>query len=204
MEHKLCIQSDYKDFYDIKSQHNGIIYSRKYSNCMQRGSALKYIKGLGVNTLEIKPVSSFSYLDGKLVVYTDPKKHNGLGKIVCSYEEARAYYNNMPASKYIEDTNGFTIKVLQIGKRRFNITFKKDESHNLLEEGNIVDFKELPSSYSSVIKLPIFSIDYIPNNNIMIATDFNEVDNLSRLSIENYMKSDEIIEEIINSLMIHK
>lgn len=203
MENKLHIISDYTDFYDVESTQGNIIYNRILKNSMQRGSALKYIRNMGIETIDIKPVSRFSYIDDKLVVYTDPKKHNGQGKQICTFEEAITYYPNMPASKYIEDTNGFTVKVLQIGKRRFNITFKKDKDSDPLTEGNIIDIQELSNAYNALFKLPIFSVDYIPFNNIMLATDFNEVEFLDRLNIDKYLSSQEIIKEVTDSLIIY-
>lgn len=203
MENALHINSDYNDFYDLDCTNSGIIYNRKLSDSMQRGSALKHLRKLGVNTIDIKPVSKFSYLDDKLVVYTEPTKHNGQGKKICTYNDAITYYPNMPASKFIENTDGFTVKVLQIGKRRFNLTFKKSKEESGLVEGSLVDIKELPYGYNKVIQLPIFSIDYIPCNNVMVATDFNEVEVLSRLNIKDYISSLDVIDEIINALKVY-
>ena len=198
---QLCIKSDFKDYYDkFATEEHGIIYKRMMNDTMQRGSALKYLRKLGVKTLDIKQVSSFSYLDKNLVVYTDPRKHDGLGKKIMSYEEAIANYSNFPASRYLEDSNGYTIKVLQIGKRRFNLTFKKDENEKSLREGILVNIVEMPPAYNLLIGLPIFSIDYIASGCEMIATDFNEVENLKRIDIDRFISGQEICNEIINSL----
>lgn len=199
----LCIQSDFQDYYDNVSDTNGIIYNRRLSDVKQRGSALKYLRSLGVKTLELKQVSQFSYLDGDLVVYTDPKKHNGQGKKILTYEEAIANYSNFPAAKYLDDSLGITIKVLQIGKRRFNLTFKKDPSNKTLNEGVLIDFKELNPGYNMLIGLPIFSIDYIAYGCEMIATDFNEVENLKRINFDRIISAQDIKEEIVNSLFVY-
>ena len=122
----ICIKSDFSDFYDTISSPNGIVYNRRLSDCIPRGSALKYLRSLGIKTLELKQVTNFSYLDDKLVVYTDPNKHNGGGKKICTYEDAVSMYPNFIASKYIKDQRGFTVKYLQVGKKRYNLTFKKE------------------------------------------------------------------------------
>ena len=194
----LCIKSDFTDYYDNLSSDKGIIYNRMISDVKQRGSALKYLRSLGVKTLEIKQVSNFSYLDGLLVVYTDPKKHNGQGKKLMSYEEAIAHYSNYPASKYLDDNKGITVKVLQIGQRRFNLTFKKEDKS--LTEGALIAINEMTPAYNMLIGLPIFSIDYVASGCEMVATDFNEVENLKRLNIDKYISSEDICNEIINSL----
>lgn len=198
----LHIQSDFSDYYDCISSQNGIIYKRNMSDCKQRGSALKYLRGLGIKTLEVKQVNSFSYLDDKLVVYTDPKKHNGKGKKICTYSEAILNYGNFLASKYIENTNDLTVKYLQIGRRRFTLTFKK-YNEDLLSLGKLVDISESTEEYNRLIGLPIFSIDYISNGVEMIATDFNEVQNLGILGINNYLSTDDIVEEIIGALIAY-
>lgn len=201
---QLCIKTDFEDYYDkfalVNRDNNGILYKRMMSDSMQRGSALKYLRSLGVKTLDIKQVSSFSHLDKNLVVYTDPKKHNGLGKKILSYEEAMTSYSNFPASKYLEDSDGFTVKVVQVGQRRFTLTFKKDKDDKSLNEGILVNLCEMTPAYNMLIGLPIFSIDYIASGCEMIATDFNEVENLKRLNLDRYMTGQEICTEIINSL----
>lgn len=200
---KLCIKSDYEDYYDNLASKDGIIYNRMISGGKQRGSALKYLRSLGVKTLDIKQVSQFSYLDGDLVVYTDPNKHHGQGKKIMTYEEAVTYYSNYPASKYLKDSNGITIKVLQLGQRRFNLTFKKDEDEKTLSEGKLISINEMTPAYNMLIGLPIFSIDYIASGCEMIATDFNETENLKRIFIDHYINADEVIKEIINSLYVY-
>lgn len=202
---KLCIQSDFEDYYDKFAYMNnnsekGIIYKRMLADSMQRGSALKYLRSLGVKTLDIKQASTFSYLDKTLVVYTDPKKHNGAGKKLVSYEEATTFYGNFPASKYLEDNNGFTVKVVQVGRRRFTLTFKKEPGDKSLHEGVLVSIVEMSPSYNMLIGLPIFSIDYVAYGCEMIATDFNEVENLSRIGLDRYLSGQEVCNEIINSL----
>jgi len=204
----LCIKSDFTDYYGTLSEKSGIIYNRKISDCKQRGADLAYLRKLGIKTLELKQVSSFSYFDDKLVVYTDPKKHNGLGKKICTYDEAMSMYSNYLACKYIEKKDGLTIKYLQVGKRRFTLTFKEDMSSTLLtseflKEGRLININEAESAYNRLIGLPIFSIDYISDGVDMIATDFNEVQNLERLGMNRYLKSEEVINEIIEALMVY-
>lgn len=198
----LCIKSDYTDFYDVLSNDNSIItYNRYLNQCKQRGSALKYLRSLGIKTLDIKQVNQFFRGDGPIVVYKDPIGHGGMGKAIMTVDEAMQSYSNCVASKYY-NTDGFTIKYLQIGKRRFSLCFKKNESETL-DMGTLVDIKEITPEYNRLIGLPIFSIDYISNGYDMIATDFNEVENLHNLGIDRYLDSNAVITEIIDALTVY-
>lgn len=198
----LCIKSDYTDFYDVLSNNNSIItYNRYLSQCKQRGSALKYLRSLGIKTLDIRQVNQFFRGDGPIVVYKDPMGHHGNGKAIMSVDEAMQYYSNCVASNYY-NKDGFTIKYLQIGKRRFSLCFKKNETETL-DIGTLIDIKESNSEFNRLIGLPIFSIDYISNGYEMIATDFNEVENLHNINMDRYLDSNTVITEIIDALTVY-
>lgn len=198
----LCIKSDYTDFYDVLSNNNSIItYNRYLSQCKQRGSALKYLRSLGIKTLDIKQVNQFFRGDGPIVVYKDPMGHHGNGKAIMSVDDAMQYYSNCVASNYY-NKDGFTIKYLQIGKRRFSLCFKKNDAETL-DVGTLIDIKENTSEFNRLIGLPIFSIDYISNGCEMIATDFNEVENLHNINMDRYLDSNTVITEIIDALTVY-
>ena len=199
----LCIKSDFTDFYDIYSVKDGqITYNRYRSESRQRWEALKYLRSLGLKTIELKPVQSYTLFDPPIVVYTNPKLHSGNGKKVLSINEALQIYPSCVASLYYKDSIN-TIKVIQVGKRQFRITFRREISNNTLTPGNIIDIKEIKSDYNRVIGLPIYSIDFISINNEMIATDFNEVEVLYKYEINRYINGEEIINEVLNSLIIY-
>ena len=208
----LCIKSDYTDFYDVLSNNNSIItYNRYLSQCKQRGSALKYLRSLGIKTLDIKQVNQFFRGDGPIVVYKDPMGHHGNGKAIMSVDDAMQYYSNCVASNYY-NKDGFTIKYLQIGKRRFILCFNLCAivDYNTLQiDGNVeevaglIDIKENTSEFNRLIGLPIFSIDYISNGCEMIATDFNEVENLHNINMDRYLDYNTVITEIIDALTVY-
>ena len=198
---QLSIASDFKDYYDIESSPNGIVYKRFAKDCMSRGKALSYLRSIGIKTLELKQVSDFSFLNEKLVVYTDPKKHGGAGKKIMSFEEARDCYSNFLASAYLKESNGITVKYLQIGKKRYSLTFKNENES--LELGKLIDIRPYGEEYNYIIGLPIFSIDYICKDGLMVATDFNEVQNLEKIFMNHYISSGEVKKEIIESLLAY-
>lgn len=198
----ICIKSDFTDYYDNLQDSNSILtYNRYLSECKQRGTALKYVRSLGLKTLEIKPVNKYISLDGNILVYTNPKLHNGEGKKIMTVDEAIQSYNNCIASKFYENATN-TVKFLQIGKRRFTLYFEKDNPFDL-SNGKLVDIRESISEYNRLIGLPILSIDYIDVNGEMIATDFNEVENLEKLGLQEFLRPEDIIKEIKDSLIVY-
>lgn len=198
----ICIKSDFTDYYDILNDNNSnIVYNRYLKNCKQRGSALKYLRNIGIKTIEIKQVNKFFRGDGPIVVYTDPNGHNSQGKKIITVDDAMQSYENCIASKYFIDSD-ITIKYLQIGKRRFTLYFKKNKQFTL-NMGELIDIKESSPEYNRLFGLPIFSIDYISNGKEMIAIDFNEVENLQALNINKYIDYNIIIQEIKDALIVY-
>lgn len=194
----LCIKSDFIDYYDKFHNPDSIfVYNRFIKDSKQRGTELKYLRTLGIETIEIKQVNQYCTLDNYLVVYMDPYGHNGKGKRIMSFTEAMEGYSNCLASKYIDETN-VTLKYLQIGERRFNIWFQKEKMS--LSIGKIVDIQESFKEFNILIGEPIYSIDYITYNNKFIATDFNRVENLSSINIQNYLSPEDVVLEIQKAL----
>lgn len=196
------IISDFNDFYDELSSNEAVLkYNRMLKECKQRGTALKYLRSLNIQTVETKQVSQFYNDDELLVVYTDPFGHNGEGKRIMSVAEAKQSYSNCVASKYYV-SDGLSIKYLQIGKIKINLCYKKTIPVSL-NMGTLVDLTIDNGDYNRLIGIPIFSIDYISVNNKMLATDFNEVENLGRLGIQSYLTKEQIVNEITNSLLTY-
>jgi hypothetical protein len=197
---RLKIESDFKDFYDELSDQNSIItYKRFLSDSMQRGKALKYLRSIGIKTVEIRQVNTFIRDDSPIVVYTNPKGHNGTGKKLMNVDEAIRSYENYMGCKYLDFTSGVTIKYLQIGKRGFNLQFVKEGKS--LEMGRLTQVNEVKCNYNWSIRLPIFSIDYVSDGTSMVATDFNEVENLASLGMDRYISADDVLLEIRNALI---
>jgi len=193
------IVSNFSDYYDSLSDNNGMVYKRFMSE-EQRGLILKRLRGINVKTIEVKAVKEFDNSAEYLVVYTDPKLHNSLGKRVVPLAEARVMYANQLASKYYIEANGVTIKFLQVGSRRFKVTLKNDFNFTL-NEGRLIDIVELSPEYNFAVMHPIFSIDYINSGKEMLAIDFNNVQSLERLNFENVMNAEQVVYEIKKALV---
>lgn len=194
------IVSDFVDYYDVDwNSNDGIIYERVRKG-MGRGRELKMLKELGIQTIEVKAVSEFDITNTHLVVYTNPLKHDYLGKKIVDYSAARLMYENNLASKFIEEANGITFKYLQVGTRRFRVYMKNDEPLEL-KKGRVIEIQEIQSSRGKQFRgNPIFSIDYINIGGEMVAIDFNEVQHLGELELERVIKKEEVTEEILKVL----
>lgn len=209
MSSAVVIKSDFNDYYDAEFVRNfspkekSYIYERMLLNSRHRAEDLNFLQLHGIPTLNLSPVSNFLLLEPStlVLVYTMPNEHSGKGKIVLENREAQDLYPNMPGRIWIphSETDGITLKCLQIGKRRFKITLKGKDDKTDLKYQDIVNIEEIPSEYSKWCKNPIYSIDYIPTQNGLMATDFNQVENLEKLGMHSVMSQKEVYNEIVNS-----
>ncbi len=199
---KLNIESDFVDYYDHLAigKDGDATYVRKYSNSPSKGKAISELKKLNIQTILLGSVRDLASTYDKLVVYTDTTKHKGDGKLLMSSGDAMLTYSNSLASPYYGDSNGVTNKFLQLGSRRFRVVL---ENVSTFKTGRVLDFQEIQPCYNYLIGLPIFSIDYISTEYGMIATDFNTVQDLKSLGVQNAIQPTDIISEIYNSLIVY-
>lgn len=197
---KVHLQSDFSDYYDseLVGGINSISYIRKYSECFPKAKALAVLRRLGVPTIDIGPVRELVPIYSHLVVYTNPNKHSGEGKIIVSAEDAAAYYSNFLASPYYGESCGSTVKVIQVGARRFNLVLKNESA---LKSGKIVRLNELQPELNYMVRLPIFSIDYIDTQEGIKAVDFNQVQELQSLGFSAVMSATDVAHEIYKGLV---
>lgn len=208
MNSTVTLQSDFVDFYDAEFMHSttqqfSYIYDRMLSKSRHRTEDLNYLRKHGIPTLSLSPVSSFLLLEPnvKILVYTVPNKHNGKGKLVLDNREAQDLYPNLPGRIWIphSETDGITLKCVQVGQRRFKVILQGDSDATDLLDKKTVSVEEIRGEYSNWNKNPIYSIDYIPTKNGLMATDYNYVENLGNLGIDQIMSSKDVYNEIINS-----
>ncbi len=197
---KLGLQTDFTDYYDYLciQQDKLINYVRRYSNSLSKGKALMELRKIGVKTIHLASVQEIAPSNKKVVVYTDPKKHRGEGKILMSSNDAMITYPTNLCSAYNEDSFGVTNKFLQIGKRRFRIIVENTEP---LKEGRAISIDEIAPEYNFNLRLPIFSIDYISTSGGLLAVDFNIIQELKHLNIQNILKPEIVVAEIYESII---
>jgi len=203
MARGIQIVSDFKDYYDNLSNDVDplLIYSRNYSDSMSRGESLKWVRDNGIKTIKLGLARQFISSHKKVVVYTEPKLHQFKGKLIVDTSTAVDLYSTNLVSPYYENTRGVTVKFLQIGSRRYRITFKND--NQTIEEGTITSVEELTPELNYLIRLPIFSLDYIFDGEEMVCVDYNTVQNIGSLGFKDILSPPEIMEEIKKSLLAY-
>ena len=163
---------------------------------------MRWLRGKGVSTAELKAAKEFGDTISKVVVYTEPTLHDSLGKKIVRLDEAKIMYRNYLASEFYDKSGGDTFKFIQVGARRFRVRMKNDDITKLAE-GRIVDIEELVTELNFDIMIPIFSIDYISNGKEMIAIDFNIVQRLDKLGFRDIMSADDVMTEIKRALIAY-
>lgn len=195
----LKINSDFTDFYDkLQDRQSNYTFNRYRKESKQRALLLKRLNNLGIQTIKLRPISTF--LDNEIVVvYTNPLLHSSKGKKIMYASEAKMQYSNASAATFYD--SAYTVKVIYVGKVRFVLHF--NTGSRSLQLGDPVSIKMDMSDYNRYIGNPIYSIDYIVVDNKLIATDFNEVEKLDKYNLSQYISAEQVIEEITNSLLIY-
>ena len=197
------IQSDFTDYYDGLAQSTGYVtYNRFYKNSESRATSLARLRAMGVQTVSLKAISDYNIFSGfeKYVVYTNQYEHNFRGKEILTLQDALEMFPNCAAVPFYEESNGITLKMLQIGSRRFRLMLK-NTNLSLLREGSLIDIQEIKSSISYSVGLPLYSIDYIQTREGLLAIDFNYVQRLDTLGIQHYLTAEETYSEIRDALI---
>lgn len=200
MDNNIKLITDFSDFYDSELNGGDICYRRLESKSKGKGEELEFLSSLGILTETVYLVSMIPSNIERVIVLTNDKAHKGNGKIIMSRAEAQRSYKNYICVPYIEDTNGRSVKVLQIGQRRFRIEMLNIKYEKFASHGVVTAIEEIEPYFNKDIKIPIFSIDYIPFEDKMMAVDFNRVQNLSTLGIDKILSKEEVIFEIKSAL----
>ena len=197
------IVSDFVDYYDYLSNNIDplLIYRRNYSDSLPRGESLKWVRDNGIKTIELGLARQFIATHNKVVVYTDTKAHEFRGKLIVDTRIASDIYSTNLVSPYYSETRGVTVKFLQVGSKRYRITFKNEEE--TISEGIITKIEELTPDLNYLIRLPIFSLDYIFDGKEMICVDFNTVQNIGNLGLKDILTPQEVIDEIKKALLAY-
>ena len=197
------LESDFDDFYDdISDDNSKIVYYRIREN-ISRVDDLNFLKSLGIKTVNFGPFKKFGQDTKQFVVYTNQFLHDSLGKHIYTFDEVSIQYNTSLLAEFIENTQGYTIKYLQIGERRFRLVFYNPDFLHTLNEGQLIAFDELPKQYNYAIGLPIYSIDYVSTSSEMVAIDFNRVQKLDKIGVDKYIAAEDVATEVKNALIAY-
>lgn len=187
------IESDFIDFYDKLSitGNEAPVYRRFKKEQMSKSEQLKFLKRLGILTIEAKAARDIVTASGKLTVYTDTKDDSK--NLVLTVSDADMMYPNALASEYYAESNNVINRIIQVGSRRFRI---------ILYNGSVIQVDELFRGYNMAIGLPIYSIDYVSTFNGMLATAFHNVERLDQYKLP--LSAEEVISEIAQAMIEYR
>lgn len=205
---KVGLESDFKDYYDSYFEQNAeqvqAVYKRNKCDMPSKGKGLATLRKIGIQTIKLEATRDMIFFDEgqskQIVVYTDPNKHDGTGRVLMKLSEAQLTYPNSLASEFYEEATSIS-KLLYIGSRRFKVLI---ETKGGLDKGRVVQIEEIGRMYNYMIACPIFSIDYIPTNNGLLAITLNTVERLSDYGFDNIIKPEDIVEEISAAMLEYK
>lgn len=193
--------SIFRDFYDNEFNNKSkLIYNRVRKLFKNRMEELSFLESKHIKTVNFGSLYSVGIHD-RYVVYTDITSHNFEGKRIENYSTVVNIYSNFLLSEFLDESQGYMIKYLQVGRRRFRILYYNERYNNLLVNGKMIDVQELEASYNDNIALPIYSIDFVSKGMEMIAVDFNEIENLSKIGADKFLSSEEVIEELYKAIL---
>lgn len=204
MNDNVKLVSDFTDYYDhlFLGTDAELVYTRKTSDCASKISDMKFLRSLGVPVIDIIP-TSYADDNDNVVVYSDLTKH-GSGKSIQLGGTAKMDYSHSFCSIFHPESSGITVKYLQIGSLQLSLTFVNDDYMRTVSTGKLLEYRQLQSCFNSMIKLPIFSIDYINCNGVMTAIDFNQAENLKQLGIDRLVKPETVYSEVKKALEYYK
>lgn len=205
---RIGLESDFKDYYDncFETDPSKIqaVYKRLKSDIPSKGRGLSILKKMGVPVLKLEATRDIMFFGDeqtkRVVVYTDPNKHDGNGRVLMKLSEAQLTYPNSLATEYYEDVTEIS-KLLYIGSRRFKVLLRTKGG---LDRGEVVHVSEIGRMYNYMIAMPIFSIDYIPTSNGLLAMTLNTVERLEEYGLNKIMTPEEVINEISLAMLEYK
>ncbi|NCB02206.1 MAG: hypothetical protein EOM67_08580 [Spirochaetia bacterium] len=192
---KIALHSDFRDYYDHEFcgsfETPDITLERMMENGIHRKKLIKFLhkpifqEALNANVItfctKLKRLPRGCNLD--IVVYLDPYKHAGEGKILMSAAEAREKYPDHPGSFYIP--HQFTTKFLQIGKLAFLLRYS---SESWMSNCGDVNIELLGTTVPIHIGHPLYSIDMVGNR----LMDFNTSPGLKGTPIEKLLRPEQV------------
>lgn len=204
--------SDYKDYYDVFLQSrysSDNILQRKLKDRESRDKILNFLRSNAIPTVEFGASRNMLGRSEHLVLYTNIRAHDGLGKELVTPREAVESYGNMPASCYVGNEYGVSYKRITIGgivlwvRLQSNTDWRSNvntSSVRIYKQEYIGDVL----SHKNYIKHPLYEIDFVDSGLGLLATDFSTAPILKNYGINCYLKAVDAANEIHRSYMLLK
>lgn len=217
---KLILRSDFIDYYDhhfdiLSRPQVHLTYSRMSRNNHTRLDNLVYMRE-NLNLLvpefgtvdEISKRMRFSTRTPEVVVYLDPKAHQGDGKEKLPLEDALRKHPQNLCTLYLSEEPSVSYRLIGIGENGPRVWLKYSSSnHPWKSNVGEVDIERvawrgtkkpdrghIPSVVSHIS--PVFAIDFVANGGNMYAVDFNHSPLLRWTGVEELIEPKEIVEGI--------
>ncbi len=186
------IESDFTDYYDYLSSNktNSRVYRRLSTDLIGKDKAIGLLKRSKLKTAYTGAVKDIAHISKQLIVYKDAKRRV---RSLMESDEAVLVYPNYYASVFYDESDGIVCKILQIGDRRFRVITKRDIISGMK---SVVSVEEIFGIHRKSISYPIFSIDFIPTKDGLLAVGINNVEMLWGLGMDNVISAEEIIRQI--------
>lgn len=217
---KLLLRSDFIDYYDhhfdvLTRPQVHLTYSRLSRNNYTRQDNLMYMReNLNLLVPEFGTVSEihrrlrFSTRTPEVVVYLDPKAHQGDGKEKLLLEDALRKHPNSLCTLYLSDEPSVSYRLVGVGEvgPRVWLKYSSSNHHWKSNVGEVEieriawsgakkpDHGHIPNVVSHVA--PLFAIDFVAHGGNMYAIDFNHSPLLRWTGVEELIEPEEIVKEI--------
>lgn len=206
----LVLASDYTEAYDFEFKKTGTRFDRYKKSHLTREECFFLLTNCGFKTPHHGLVEDlvpflfefYSTENLKLIVYLNNYYHTRSSIVVLDAKKAFNLYKDKYSSEFIkcDEEKATTYTYLKIGRLDFGIVYTANDNSLFSNELNNSTIKVACSGegtgYHPKIKFPIFSIDYINNNNQLYAIDFNISPSITETKIQVFLSPQEIYKEI--------
>lgn len=211
---KINLRSDFADYYDEYFDREGILFNRLSECEPYRREMYAFLEQAGYHTPRHGTVEEMAELLARewqemnvpvsnqvvrqmteLVVYATERSHGGDNHLV-SIDDAISFFPHHYCTEYIRAQSsglGWTLQFLQIGDRHWWLSYTS--SNNWRSNAGTFEvevIEEGPRGYHTTIIEPLFSIDFVPAQELY-AIDYNIGPKLAGTGIDEILKPCEVI-----------
>jgi hypothetical protein len=197
----------YIDYYDLWFEHRTLnqtapVWNRNTRDFPSRREGFITMQEHGIPCVPNGLVKNMIVDDATfVVVYTDETMHQGLAKELLSAREAKNDHYDKWCSVFIRNSKGtISHRRLSIGCRTFLIEYQSNDSWRSNHQTNSIRVVDELTQQESERNLmhkhasPILAIDYVYDDKVWLATDFNLAPGMRGTGIE----------DVVNSRTAHK
>lgn len=198
----MILTSDFEEYYDKEILNYGGIkdveFVRMSNMNFSKKQQLELLEKIGYSIINIMPLRQM-FTDGKILVYTNPDLHNGMGKSIMSLSDALVMYRNSLCTELFDHST--TYKILQVGFDCFSLEIENEDLKEARLKSCILLGNGLPGLVNN--KYPMYSIDFVQDNNgKLLACDLDVAVKLSHIEgLSECIKAEYVAEKLYRYLI---